>query len=164
MKELIEDLSRIHQTFPPVSQDEMALLKEKGVNDEMLEFYSHTNGAFIHEIEGQGRWKFKGKEFDWAIPSVDYLVNMYEFGFVYDDADYIEESHTWYMTLDLGDGDCLAMETKGKNRVLFMDHEQSGWRGCHPIIASSLKDMIKLLFLPQDEFWEHCRKSESNTL
>lgn len=167
--QIIEQLRSRHLLFPPASEEEIALLARKGYHDALLDFYRVSNGAYLYELEEApefdcGNFKHEGREFQLAIPCVRYAVNMYEFGFIYDDADYLEEAHTWYMVLDLRDGDCLAIETQGQNRVLFMDHEQSGYKGCHPIVAESLEDFLKLLLLTEADFWKHLSDSKSNCI
>lgn len=154
MSTSIEDsVARIQQVwyaFPPAGDQQVSRAYQRGIPDELIEFYRLSDGALL----GHGR-DFTGpdgRSFRLKIPPLESIETTRENGYVAVDSPLFERAGDWWQVVDYGDANWLAYDGPS-GQVIDIWHETAGEPGNHSIVAASFGDLLRRLLEHGSPFW-----------
>ena len=143
IEHLVAKIRDEHFAFPGASSDDILLARSRGVPEEMLNFYSICDGAYLGA--GDDFLAPDGRRFRVAISRLSVLQTTPEFGYIFQDSPLYAASMHWWQIVDYGDSNRLAFDAASNppGRIIDVCHETVGEPGYQDIVASTLKEYLE---------------------
>ena len=154
LRSLIDALRQNHLCFQPASSEALDGELGKALPDDLLEFYSHTNGAMLHRGDGGG-FIIDGAEWEWSIASFEELEPVTDKGYIDTDSPLWDAATGWLGLVDVQDADWLAIDVRspGRGEIIDCFHETVGDVGYNKIVARSFTELLGSLLSSKKPFW-----------
>ena len=152
MKDLLDEISRVHHPYPPVSPDEISAFEAAmgwRLDDELRAFYLHCNGACLF-----------GQAPDWSyriLPLSEIRrARIAVFGQRGDTDE--RGPASWYVVCDNGDGDYVAIDTSalqgGRYPLFDVWHEAfPRQEDCRQVASSFAEFLARALRSEGFRYW-----------
>jgi len=128
-----------------------------GLPDDVLAFYAFSGGAYLHAVsEGESSFECDGRSWMWRIrPLAEVRSVVEEYELRRKDSPLFELLERWLVLVDVGDGNCLAIDTAPAHRGEVIDgfHETIGAPGENTVIALSFSEALRDLLRAPVAYW-----------
>ena len=138
----------------------MARAQALGLPSDLLQFYRRMNGAYLHATDKYadkyaGAFVRNRREWIWRINPIGKLKTIAEEGFIDDESPLYPLSKNWIALVDVGEGDCLAVNVDPSARGEIIDcyHETVGEPGQNAVIARTFTQLLTSLLKSPEPFW-----------
>lgn len=152
---LLKTIEKDHKTRSPASPEELKLLEATGMPEEILYFYSKSNGALIHQSDSKFDISFDGGYWLWELLAVSDIRSIADSGWSVTDSPLHQSHRHWFQIVDVLDGNYLSVVLDGPNfgHVLDTFHETLNMVGYNQIIAKSFSELVFRMLESRDAFW-----------
>jgi hypothetical protein len=155
VEELLIAIDRDHKKRPPASPAELEQLKTMGMPDDVIYFYSRSNGALIHPSNSDYDISIDGSHWLWEILPVCEILSIADSGWSHTDSPLHQRHKKWFQIVDVQNGDYLsiALDSTHPGEILDTFHETLNMVNYNHIIAKSFSELIARLLDSRDAYW-----------
>ena len=155
VEELLKAIDRDHRKRDPASPSELEQLKAMGMPDDVIYFYSKSNGALIHPSDSDYDISNNGSHWLWEILAVCDIRSIADSGWSHADSPLHQRHAKWFQIIDVQNGDYLsiALDSAHPGEILDTFHETLNMVGYNHIIAKSFSELVSRLLDSRDACW-----------
>lgn len=152
---LLKTIEKDHKTRSPALPEELKLLEVMGMPEEILYFYSKSNGALIHRSDSKYDIPFDGSYWLWELLSASDIRSIADSGWSHADSPLHQSHRNWFQIVDVLDDNYLSVVLDGSNfgHVLDTFHETLNMVGYNQIVAKSFGELVLRMLDSRDAFW-----------
>ena len=108
LSQLVDRIRDAYHASDPASDTDLAAARDRGVPESLLDFYSLADGALLGN--GDDFPDPFGNRYRFLIPPLVELQTTQQYGYVFDDAPYYDNTARWWQILDYCDANWLALD------------------------------------------------------
>lgn len=155
VEELLIAIDRDHTKRAPAAPSELDQLKAMGMPDDLVHFYSKSNGALIHPSDRDYGISIDGSYWLWEILAVCDIRSITDSGWSHADSPLHQRHARWFQIVDVQNSDYLsiALDSTRPGEILDTFHETLNMVGYNQIIAKSFSELVLRLLDSRDAYW-----------
>jgi hypothetical protein len=158
---LVDEIRNAHFAFDPATQNDLDRLISLGMPNDLLEFYSLTNGAFLHKDDACNFHDEDGNTWNWSILSAGAIQTVAESGWSHDVSPIAYRHKLWYQLVDAYNSDylCISLEEGHRFKIIDTFHETLNLPNYNAVVAHSFTELLESLLASRKPFWLKAREN-----